>query len=174
VKIVPHTNIPSLLASIQQVYTGFDKQTPFEYRFLDEAFNAQYRAEDRLAKVFDIFTLITILIACLGLFGLAAFTASQRTKEIGIRKVLGAQLFTIIKLTSVDFIKPVLLSIIIAIPVGWLVMNEWLLDFAYRTPVSKWVFVLAATGVLVIAIATVSFHAIKAAIANPVKSLRTE
>ncbi len=173
-KIGPHTNIPGLITSIQKVYTGFDKQTPFEYRFVDEAFNALYSAEDRLAKIFNIFTFITILIACLGLFGLAAFTASQRTKEIGIRKVLGAQIFNIISLISVNFIKPVLLSIVIALPAGWLFMNKWLQDFAYRTPVNSWVFILAAAGVLLIAIATVSFHAIKAAIANPVKSLRTE
>lgn len=174
VKINPHANIPALLGSIRNVYDRLDRQTPFEYSFIDEAFDAQYRAENRLLKVFGVFTAITIFIACLGLFGLAAFSAAQRTKEIGIRKVLGADVMNIITIISGNFIKPVFISIIIAMPLAWLFMNKWLQDFAYRTTISVWIFVLAALIALLIAVATVSFHAIKAAIANPVKSLRTE
>jgi putative ABC transport system permease protein len=173
-KINPHTNIPTLLESVRKVYEGFDKQTPFEYRFLDDAFDAQYRAEDRLSKIFGVFTIITIIIACLGLFGLAAFSAAQRTKEIGIRKVLGADVMSIITIISGNFIKPVFISIIIAMPLAWLFMSKWLEDFAYRTPVGVWIFVLAAGAALLIAVITVSFHAVKAAVANPVESLRAE
>jgi putative ABC transport system permease protein len=174
VKIGPKENIPTLLASLRNIYDRLDKQTPFEYHFVDDAFDAQYRAEERLSKIFGVFTVITIFIACLGLFGLAAFSAAQRTKEIGIRKVLGADVRSIITIVAGNFIKPVFISIIIAIPLAGLFMNKWLQDFAYRTTISVWVFVLAALAALLIAVLTVSFHAIKAAIANPVKSLRSE
>lgn len=174
VKISPQENIPTLLASIRNIYDRLDKQTPFEYHFVDDAFDAQYRAEERLSRIFGVFTVITIFIACLGLFGLAAFSAAQRTKEIGIRKILGADVKSIITIVAGNFIKPVFISIIIAIPLAGLFMNKWLQDFAYRTTISVWVFVLAAAAALLIAVVTVSFHAIKAAIANPVKSLRTE
>jgi putative ABC transport system permease protein len=174
VKISPHANIPTLLESIRTNYDRLDKQTPFEFRFVDDAFDAQYRAETRLSKVFEVFTIITVFIACLGLFGLAAFSASQRTKEIGIRKVLGADVMNIVTIVAGNFIKPVFISILIAIPLAWVFMSNWLQDFAYRTTISAWIFVLAALIALVIAVATVSFHAIKAAIANPVKSLRSE
>jgi putative ABC transport system permease protein len=173
-KINPHTNIPTLLESIRNVYDRFDKTTPFEYHFLDDAFEAQFRAEDRLSKIFDVFTVITIFIACMGLFGLAAFSAAQRTKEIGIRKVLGADTISIITLISFNFIKLVLISIIIAIPLAWISMDNWLQGFPYRTNIGLWIFVIAAISTILIALATVSFQAIKAAVANPVKNLRTE
>jgi len=173
-KINSHTNIPTLLESIRNVYDRFDKTTPFEYHFLDDAFEAQFRAEDRLSKIFDVFTVITIFIACMGLFGLAAFSAAQRTKEIGIRKVLGADTISIITLISFNFIKLVLISIIIAIPLAWTSMDNWLQGFPYRTNIGLWIFVIAAISTILIALATVSFQAIKAAIANPVKNLRTE
>jgi len=173
-KISPHTNIPDLLGSIGNIYNYFDKQTSFEYRFLDDAFDAQYRVENRLSKIFETFTFITIFIACLGLFGLATFSASQRRKEIGIRKVLGASVISIISIVSGNFIKPVLISIIIAIPLAWYVMNNWLQDFAYRIRIGWWIFLVAGSIAIIISLITVSFQSIKAAMANPVKSLRTE
>ncbi|WP_336517542.1 ABC transporter permease [Pollutibacter soli] len=174
VKISPNTNIPTLLGDIKNIYDKMDKQTPFEYHFVDDAFDAQYRAENNMAKIFAVFTAITIFIACLGLFGLAAFSASQRRKEIGIRKVLGADVSGIITTIGVSFIKPVIVSIIIAIPLAWMFAHQWLQDFAFHTNVSGWVFILSGLVVLFIAAATVSFHAIRAAVANPVESLRTE
>lgn len=174
VKISPNTNIPTLLSSIKSIYDKMDRQTPFEYRFVDDAFDAQYRAENNMAKIFAVFTAVTIFIACLGLFGLAAFSASQRKKEIGIRKVLGADVSGIITTIGVSFIKPVIISIIIAIPLAWMFAHQWLQDFAFHTNISGWIFLLSGITVLFIAAATVSFHAIKAAVANPVDSLRTE
>jgi putative ABC transport system permease protein len=173
-KIKPHTNLPTLLGKMQTIYKKYDAETPFSYQFMDDAFNAQYKAEDRLASIFSIFTYITIILATLGLFGLAAFTIEQRNKEIGIRKVLGASVASINTLLSGDFLKLVLLSIIIASPVAWWAMHNWLQNFAYRITIQWWVFALAGAVAVITAIVTVSYHAIKAAIANPVDSLRSE
>ena len=134
----------------------------------------QYEAEITLSKIINSFTLIAILISCLGLFGLAAFSAEQRKKEIGIRKVIGASVPGIVQLLSKDFLKLVLLSFIIATPIVWWAMNKWLQAYAYRIDISWWMLALAGLIALVIAMLTVSFQAIRAAIANPVKSLRTE
>jgi putative ABC transport system permease protein len=172
-KIDPGVNIPTVLESIKKVYGNFTT-TPFVYNFMDEAFDAQYKAEDRLSKIFSALTVLTILIACMGLFGLAAFSAAQRTKEIGIRKVLGANVSSIVAMISGSFIKLVLVSVVIATPVAWFFMSKWLQDFAYRINIGWWVFILAGIIAVVIAFATVGFQALKAAIANPVKSLRTE
>ncbi|HEY4286706.1 MAG TPA: ABC transporter permease [Puia sp.] len=174
VKIGRHTNIPTLLESVRAVHDGIDKTAPFEYLFLDEAFDAQYKAEDRLARIFNVFTVITIFIACLGLFGLASFSAAQRTKEIGIRKVLGADTMGIVRLISGSFIKPVLVSIVIAMPLAWMLMEGWLRDFPYRVDIGGWVFVVAGLGTLVVAGVTVSVQALRSAVANPVGSLRVE
>ncbi len=174
VKTNPHINIPTLLESIGNIYNRMDKQTPFEYRFVDDAFDAQYRAENNLAKIFAVFTMITVFIACLGLFGLAAFSASQRKKEIGIRKVLGADVSGIVTSMGMNFIRPVIVSIIIAIPLAWIFLHQWLQDFAFHITINGWIFLISGLTVLLIAMATVSFHAIKAALANPVNSLRTE
>lgn len=173
-RIKAHTNIPSLLSNIQALYKKYDQDTPFEYTFLDDAFNAQYKAEDRLASIFSVFTYITIVLATLGLFGLAAFSIDQRSKEIGIRKVLGASLSSINTLLSADFLKLVVLAIFIASPIaGWL-MHKWLQDFAYRIAISWWMFAAAGFITLAAAVATISYHVVKAALANPVKSLRSE
>lgn len=174
VKLKPNTNIASAVNRIKTLYEKYDVERPFEYHFMDEAFEAMYKAEDRLSKIFDVFTLFTVFIACIGLFGLTTFAAQQRTKEIGIRKVLGAGVANIVSMLSKDFLKLVLIAITIASPVAWYFMNEWLKDFAYRVNISWQVFALAGFGALIIALLTVSFQAIKAAIANPVKSLRTE
>ncbi|HEY8927966.1 MAG TPA: FtsX-like permease family protein [Mucilaginibacter sp.] len=173
-RIKPHTNLPALLAQMQALYKKYDRDTPFDYTFMDDAFNAQYKAEDRLASIFSVFTYITIMLATLGLFGLAAFTIEQRTKEIGIRKVLGASLASINALLSRDFLILVLLSIIIASPVAWWAMHNWLQGFAYRINISWWMFAAAGLAAVVTAVVTVSYHAIKAGIANPVNSLRSE
>jgi putative ABC transport system permease protein len=147
---------------------------PFSYRFLDESFNQMYRAEQRIGRIILIFSTLAILIACLGLFGLSTFIAEQRTKEIGIRKVLGASVSGIVQLLSKDFIKLVALSFIFAAPLAWYFMNKWLQDFAYRIHISWWIFLLAGVLAVTIALVTVSFQAIKAALMNPVRSLRTE
>ena len=168
------SDISSLLKSIQASWHKLNPNEPFEYSFLDEDFQKNYEAENRLASIVGYFTIIAILISCLGLFGLATFSAEQRTKEIGVRKVLGASVTGIVTLLSKDFLKLVAISIVIASPVAWYVMNKWLQDFAYRTNISWTVFVITTAAALLIALITISFQAIKAAIANPVKSLRTE
>jgi putative ABC transport system permease protein len=173
-KVGSHTNIPTLLSDMQNIYKKYDTDTPFNYTFMDDAFNQQYKAEDRLTSIFSIFTYLTIILAAMGLFGLAAFTIEQRAKEIGIRKVLGASLGSINALLSKDFLQLVLLSIVIASPVAWWMMNSWLQGFAYRITISWWMFGIAGMLAIVTAILTVSYHAIRAAIVNPVESLRSE
>ena len=174
VKVAPHTNIPTLMESIQSIHQRYDPGTPFGYQFLDENFDKMFRAEDRLADLIGVFTAITIGIACLGLFGLAAFSAAQRTKEIGIRKVLGAGVYQIVRMLTLEFLLPVGLSILVAAPIAWKLMAHWLDKFAYRISLSPWLFVWAGLGALVIAALTVSSQALRAATGNPVKSLRTE
>ena len=162
------------IANIEQLWNKMAPGQPFSYGFMDESFNTTYQAEQRLGKIFMVFTILSILIACLGLFGLAAFNAQKRTKEIGIRKVLGASVGQITFGLSSDFLKLVAVAILISLPVGWFVMNKWLEDFSYRIEIGWWVFVLATLLAVTIAIITVSYQSIKAAMANPVKSLRTE
>jgi putative ABC transport system permease protein len=162
------------IATIEKKWNKYSQDRPFQYSFLDETYSKLYQSERRFNKVFLYLTGLAILIACLGLFGLAAFTAEQRTREIGIRKVVGASVSGIVTLLSKDFVKLVLIAIVIALPVAWYTMNKWLQDFAYRVSIEWWVFVLAAVLAILIALLTVSFQAIKAALANPVKSLRTE
>ena len=173
VKVDPH-DLSSKIAAIKKKYDSFFPGNLFDYYFLDEKFNAQYGNDILFGKVFAIFSGFAILIACLGLFGLSLFTTLQRTKEIGIRKVLGASVSNIVMLLSKDFVKLVIISFVIACPVAWLVMNNWLQDFAYRISISLWIFIIAGLLAIFIALFTVSFQAIKAAIANPVKSLRSE
>jgi putative ABC transport system permease protein len=147
---------------------------PFTYHFLNEDYNKLYVGEQRSSALFTVAATLAILLACLGLFGLAAFTTVQRTKEIGIRRVLGANIANIIMLVTRNFLLLVGVAILIAIPLAWYAGNKWLQDFAYRINISGWVFIIAALIALVIAFASLSFQAIKAAVANPVKSLRTE
>lgn len=141
---------------------------------MDEAFNAIFKSEQLVGKLSQIFALLAILISCLGLFGLAAYTAEQRSKEIGVRKVLGASVTGIVKLLSKDFLKLVCIAILLATPLAWLVMNNWLQEYAYRIEINWVVFIIAGFVAIIIALATVSFQAFKAAIANPVNSLKTE
>ncbi len=173
VKVRPQ-NMKATLNFLESKWTSLDAQWPFEYTLLDQQFAKSYEAEQIFSKVFTTFTLLSIFIACLGLFGLASFTASQRSKEIGIRKVLGASVPGIVFLLSRDFLKLVLLALIIAIPFAWYAMSGWLQDFAYRINMDWWIFALAGITALIIALFTVSFQSIKAALANPMKSLRNE
>lgn len=168
------TNLSQLLGQIQDVFKNDLPNTAFDYQFLDSHVQNLYIAEQHTANTAAIFSLLAIFIACLGLFGLAAFTAEQRTKEIGIRKVLGASVSGITELLTRDFLKLILLAILIATPIAWWVMNKWLTDFVYRIQIAWWVFVLAGLVAIIIALITISFQSIKAATANPVKSLRTE
>jgi len=147
---------------------------PFTYQFVDDQFNQMFLSEMLISKLSRVFAALAILISCLGLFGLAAYTAERRTKEIGVRKVLGASVSGIAALLSKDFLKLVLISCIVAFPLAWLMMNNWLQNYQYRITISWWIFLIAAIVAILIALLTVSFQAIKAAVANPVKSLRTE
>ena len=167
-------NLSATLAKIENIWKGFAPDRPLQYYFLDETFAKLYKAEGDFQKVFIVLVALSIVIACLGLFGLSAFTAEQRTKEIGIRKVLGASVAGITTMLSKDFLKLVTISIIIAIPLAWWAMSAWLQDYAYRIEINGWIFLAAGILSLLIALFTISFQAIKAAIANPVKSLRTE
>ncbi len=167
-------DIPGLLNEIKARWNSMVSTQPFSYIFLDEEFNKQYSADQRTGKIFLVFSILAILIACLGLFGLVTFAAEQRVKEIGIRKVLGARITNIFELLSKDFIKLLLLSICIASPIAWWAMNKWLQDFAYRISISWWIFASVGIICLLIALVTISFQAIKAAVENPVNSLRSE
>ncbi len=167
-------NLPQTLAALQKVHEQFDQVTPFEYNFLDERLNDFYQTDMRVGKVFGAAATLTIFIACLGLLGLAAFTAEQRTKEIGVRKVLGASLGNIILLLSKDFARLVLIATLIASPMAFFALQKWLQNFAYRITLGLDMFVLAGLLALFIALLTVSYQALKAALANPVKALRYE
>jgi len=162
------------LSHIKKQWKSFTSEEPFQYTFLDDQFNRTYEKEQKMGAILGMFACLTIFVACLGLFGLATFTAEQRTKEIGIRKVLGATVTGVVSLLTKDFLKLVFVAFVIASPIAWFIMNKWLQDFAYRINISWSVFALAALLAIVITIISVSFKAIKAAIANPVKSLRTE
>lgn len=164
-------DIAGLIASIEKKWTADD---PFDYSFMDERFNRTYRAEQTTGSILGIFASLTIFVACLGLFGLATFTVQQRVKEIGVRKVLGASVVNITSLLSRDFVKLVLIAILIASPITWYVTHKWLEDFAYRINISWWIFAAAGLTAVCIAVLTVGYQAIKAALANPVESLRSE
>jgi putative ABC transport system permease protein len=167
-------NIPALISQVENKWKSMAPGQPFSYSFLDEDFNKMYNAEQRTGKLFVTFAVFAIIIACLGLFGLVTYAAEQRIKEIGIRKVLGAGVSEIVAMISKDFVKLVLIAFVIAFPIAWWMMNQWLQSFAYRINISWWVFALAGFLTIAIALITVSFQALKAALTNPVKSLRTE
>jgi putative ABC transport system permease protein len=167
-------NLPALMQQVQNKWKALQPNLQFEYSFMDEDFNALYNNEQRMGKIFIIFTTLAIIIACLGLFGLAAYAAEQRNREIGIRKVLGAEVGAIVAMLSKDFIKPVFISIIIASPLAWLIMQKWLEGFAYRQNFQWWVIAVTGLGALAIAFITVSYQSIRAALVNPVDSLRSE
>ena len=167
-------DVKNTMAAVKHKYEAFFPGNPFDYFFLDERFNQQYKNDQLFGKAFALFAGFAILIACLGLLGLALFGTTQRIKEIGVRKVLGASVTNIVVLLSKDFIVLIGIAFLIAAPLAWWIMHQWLQDFAYRIPLSPWIFVGAGVLAVLIALTTISFQAIKAALASPVKSLRSE
>lgn len=174
VKMKPQGNPELLLAKIESVMKKDNPAYPFEYRFVDDQFNQMFQSEMLMSKLSRVFAILAILISCLGLFGLAAYTAERRIKEIGIRKVLGATVTGLAGLLSVEFLKLVLVSVLLAFPLAWYAMHKWLLDYSYRVDIQWWVFAAAGIVAILIAILTVSFQAIRAAVSNPVTCLRSE
>ena len=173
-KLNPQQNAKQSLSKIEQVWKKYTPNVPFDYKFVDEEFGNKFRAEERIGKLASYFAVLAIFISCLGLFGMASFVAEQRTKEIGIRKVLGATVGNLWRLLSTEFFVLVLVSCVIAAPIAWYYLNKWLANYDYRINIKWQVFVMAALTALIITLLTVSFQAIKAAVANPTKSLRTE
>ena len=167
-------DIQGTLAKLEKIWGQFSIERPFEYVFLDDSFAKLYSSEARFQKVFISLVILGIMIACLGLLGLATYAAQQRVKEIGIRKTLGASVMNVVGLLSKDFLKLVVIALVIAVPIAWYGMNKWLEDFHYRISIQWWIFIIAGILALVIAFATISLQTIRAARANPVKSLRTE
>ena len=174
VRLNPEKSTAENLALIEAVFKKNFPNTPFDYQFVDEEYGAKFKAEERIASLARVFTALAIFISCLGLFGLASFVAEQRTKEIGVRKVLGASISQLWLLLSKDFITLVVIALLVASPIAYYIMGTWLQKFSYRTSVTWDVFAIACFGALAITLITVSFQAIKAATSNPVKSLRTE
>jgi putative ABC transport system permease protein len=171
---VSSANLPAMLSAIESKWKALAPAAKINYAFMDAEFEATYRAEQRMGRIFIIFTSLAIIIACLGLFGLSAYAAEQRNKEIGIRKVLGANVSTIVRMLSADFIKLVFIAILIASPLAWFVMQKWLQDFAYRITLQWWMLAIAGFAAILIAFITISFQSVKAALANPVDSLKSE
>jgi len=174
IRINPSQNEHEALAKIETVFKKYNPEQPFDYKFNDEEYAKKFSDEERIGKLAGFFAVLAIFISCLGLFGMASFIAEQRVKEIGVRKVLGASVLNLWGLLSKDFIMMVLIALFIAIPVAYDFMHNWLQNYQYRTNLSWWIFAVTGIGALMITLLTVSFQAIKAAIANPVKSLRTE
>jgi putative ABC transport system permease protein len=174
IRIKPQLNAREAFRRISPVFAKYSPAEPFDYKFVDEEYDARFRGESRIGQLAGFFTVLAIFISCLGLFGLTSFVAEQRAKEIGVRKILGATVFNLWKMLSKDFVLLVGLSCLIAIPIaGWL-LHQWLQQFAYRTDISLWIFAAAGVGAIGITLATVSFQSIKAAVTNPVSSLRSE
>jgi len=173
-RLKPNSDLQKSLATIKPIFEKHNPSLPFDYKFADDEFAKKFEMENKVAKLSGIFAGLTIFISCLGLFGLAAFMAERRTKEIGIRKVLGASVANVWVLLSKEFVLLVIVSCIIASPIAFTLMHNWLQKYDYRIDISVWIFVFAGLIAIVITIATVSFQAIRAALANPVKSLRTE
>ena len=163
-----------LLKEFESMWKNMANNAPFQYSFLDQRFDDLYQSEQKMSKIFTVFTSIAIFIACLGLLGLAAYTTEQRTKEIGIRKAMGASVPNVVTMLNLEFIKLVGIAIVIGSPVAWYLMQLWLGDFVYKTEIGIWPFLLAAFLAAFIAILTVGFQSLKAALANPVNSLRSE
>jgi ABC-type antimicrobial peptide transport system permease subunit len=174
VRIKAQGNIESAVKKIGEVIKEDNPAYPFEYQFVDDQFNQMFTNEQLISKLSRVFATLAIIISCLGLFGLAAYTAERRTKEIGIRKVLGASISGITTLLSKDFLQLVAISCIVAFPVAWWMMHSWLQNYQYRIEISWWIFLAAGISAILIALFTISFQSIKAAIANPVKALRSE
>ncbi|WP_370636060.1 ABC transporter permease [Flagellimonas sp. CMM7] len=173
-RLNPKQSAKQNIAIIERVFKEHFPSIPFRYEFVDEQYGKKFASEERIGRLSGIFTALAILISCLGLFGLTSFVAEQRTKEIGVRKVLGASVFNVWNMLSKDFLKLVIISCFIAVPIAYYVMNGWLQEYPYRVILKWWIFALAMLGAMGVTILTVSFQAIKAARSNPIKSLRTE
>jgi putative ABC transport system permease protein len=174
IKLNPATDTRTALNKIEAAFKKYDAASPFEYKFVDEEYAKKFGDEERIGKLAFVFAILAIFISCLGIFGLAAFTAAQRTKEIGVRKVVGASVFNVWKLLSKDFVWLVFISFLIATPIAYYFMHNWLQHYEYRTGIAWWIFAAVCVGALLITLLTVSFQSIKAALMNPVKSLKTE
>ena len=172
IRIKPGIPFKDALAKIETVYKKYN--APFDYTFKDDEYHKKFSDEQRVGDLATFFATLAIFISCLGLFGLASFVAEQRNKEIGVRKVLGASVFKLWKMLSKDFTLLVIISCSVAIPIAWYYLAKWLQNYEYRTSITGWVFIVSCSGALLITIITVSFQAIKAAIANPVRSLRAD
>ena len=162
------------ISVIEKIYKKYDPKTVPYYEFVDQQLENQYRTQQNTARIVLYFSIVAVVMSCLGLFGLVTYTAEQRTKEIGVRKVLGASVTNIVNLLSMQFLKLVLIAIVIASPIGWWSMNQWLKDFAYKVGMEWWMFLLSGLVAISISLITVSFQAIKAALMNPIRSLRSE
>jgi putative ABC transport system permease protein len=167
-------NIKNILAQVKNAFRDVYADYPFSYGFVDEELSKLYISEQQMGKLFNVFAILSVIVSGLGLFGLSAYAVQKRIKEIGVRKVLGASVTGIVSMLSKDFIKPVAIAAVIAFPTAWWIMNQWLQGFAYRVGINWWIFAVAGIITLVIAFVTISFQTIKAALANPIKSLRTE
>ena len=174
VRIKPGLSLHDGLPKIEPVFKKYNPSSPFVYKLTDDEYAKKFNDEKRIGNLATFFSILAIFISCLGLFGLASFVAEQRTKEIGIRKVLGATIYNLWQMLSKEFVVLVLIACLIAVPLAYYSLNNWLQNYEYRTTISWWVFAIAIGGALLITLLTVSFQAIKVAIANPVKSLRTE
>jgi len=162
------------MPAIEKVFKKYNPGSPFVYQYNDDAYAKKFATEERVANLSAVFAGMAIFISCLGMFGLASFVAEQRTKEIGVRKVLGATMFSLWKMLSTQFVRLVLISLCISIPLSYYGMNRWLQDYTYRDSISWWIFGIAGLGILLITLLTVSYQSIKAALMNPVLSLRSE
>ena len=174
IRLKPTVALVSALEKIKNVFKKYNPEAPFDYSFVDEQYGKKFSNEMKIANLATLFAVLAIFISCLGLFGLASFVAEQRTKEIGIRKVLGASVANLWQLLSKEFVVLVAISFLIAGPVAYYFMNNWLTNYTYRAGISWWIFGIAGIGALLITLITVSYQAIRAAVGNPVKSLRTE
>ena len=174
IKLNTNTSTANNLKKAETIFKKYNPEYPFEFKFIDEEYARKFEDESRIGTLAALFAGLTIFISCLGLFGLATYMAENRIKEIGVRKVLGASVAGIAALLSKDFLKLVIVSFILAVPVAWWAMHSWLQDYSFRVTIQWWVFAIAGLLSVLIAVVTVSFQAIKAAIANPVKSLRSE
>jgi len=174
IKLNPAMSASASLEKVGDVFRKYNPGSPFDYKFADDQYALKFSGEERIGKLATFFACLAIFISCLGIFGLASFTAEQRTKEIGVRKVLGASIFNLWQLLSKDFVVLVMISFLIATPIAYYFMNGWLKNYEYRSEISWWIFGISGLGALIITLLTVSYQAVKAASANPVKSLRTE
>ena len=174
IQLNPQIGAAEAIAKIGDVYKRYNPAQPFEYHFVDEEYAKKFGNEERIGKLASVFAGLAIFISCLGLFGMASFMAEQRVKEIGVRKVLGATVFNLWRMLSTDFVILVGIALIIATPIAYYFMHNWLQKFTYRSGITFWIFVFTAAGALIITLLTVSYQSIKAALMNPVKSLRSE